>query len=184
VQSSAKLRCRTAFLIVRRKHLGIPRRRSGVGAMQRRARALSTVVVLAALAACSPEEAPPRTSAPSVSGQRPTTQAENVPGHEVRAESATLETWALLYVPPWTAGQTVKVVWRSTGAGGFSALAVGPDDQRVAPVSGPTEHFESNWARPGDEWGTFFRLDEPGVWELRVERCRDTASLPITVIAT
>jgi hypothetical protein len=105
-----------------------------------------------------------------------------IPGTEVRAESATLEVWALLYEPsPWKAGQEVKVVWRATGAGAFAVTAFGPEFQRVAPIAGPTEHYGSNWERPGDEWGTFFRLDEPGEWVLQVQRGRDTASLPITV---
>jgi hypothetical protein len=149
------------------------------------ARALGTFALLAALAACTPQAAPAARSAAPATAQTPTTQAEDLPGHEVRAESASLEIWALLYVaPPWTAGQEVKVVWRSTGVGDFSVVAVGPKEQRVDPLSGPTEHFGSNWARPGQEWGTFFRLDEPGEWELRVERGPDTASLPITVTAT
>jgi hypothetical protein len=148
------------------------------------ARALVASVLLTALAACTPEEAPAARSNTPAPGQTPTKQAEDAPGYEARAESATLETWALLYVaPPWTAGQEVKVVWRSTGAGDFNVVAVGPQSQRVEPVSGPTEHTGSNWARPGEEWGTFFRLDEPGEWVLRVERGPDTASLPITVTA-
>ena len=105
-----------------------------------------------------------------------------MPGTEVRAESETLEVWALLYEPsPWKAGQEVKVVWRATGAGSFAVTAVGPRSQRVNPSAGPTEHYGSNWERPGDEWGTFFRLEEPGEWVLEVQRGSDTASLPITV---
>ena len=59
--------------------------------------------------------------------------------------------------------------------------AVGPESQRVVPIAGPTGHHGSSGERPGDEWGTFFRLDEPGEWVLQVQRGSDTASLPITV---
>ena len=108
----------------------------------------------------------------------------SVPGHEVRAISTTMEAWALLYEPsPWKPGQEVKVVWRVTGAGDFRVVAVGPESQEVPPVSGPTEHFGSNWDRPGDEWGTFFRLDEPGRWQLRIQRGSSTATLPVEVAA-
>lgn len=142
------------------------------------------MVLLAALAACTSEEAPTANSTTPAAVLTPSMQAEVVPGLEVRAASATLETWALLYeASPWTAGQEVKVVWRSTGAGDFEVVAVGPQSQQVEPVSGPEEHVSSNWVKPGEEWGTFFRLDEPGEWVLRVNRGPNTASLPITVIA-
>lgn len=137
--------------------------RRDVGAMRSWVRALVASVLVAALVGCTREDAPAARSTTPAAGQTSTKQAGGVPGFEVRAESATLDTWALLYVaPPWTAGQEVKVVWRSTGAGGFEVVAAGPLSQRVEPVSGPTEHVGSNWARPGNAWGTFFRLDEPG----------------------
>ena len=95
-----------------------------------------------------------------------------------------MEAWALLYVsPPWKPGQEVKVVWRVTGTGDFRVVAVGPESQEVLPLSGPTEHFGSNWDRPGEEWGTLFRLNEPGRWQLRVERGSSTATLPVEVAA-
>lgn len=100
----------------------------------------------------------------------------------MRATSTTIETWALLYAPPpWTAGQEVKVVWRSTGTGEFRVVAVGPRSQQVPPESGPTQHVGSNWDRPGEEWGTIFRLDEPGQWRLQVRRGDAAASLPVAV---
>ena len=122
--------------------------------------------------------------APAASAATPaaTGPAAGVPGLELRATSATMETWALLYEPPpWRPGQEVKVVWRSTGTGELRAVAVGPRGQRVAPSSGPTPHVGSNWARPGDEWGTSFRLDEPGRWTLRVDRGAASASLTLAV---
>jgi hypothetical protein len=63
---------------------------------------------------------------------------------EVRADSTTLETWAL-------------------------------------PTQGPDPHASSNWERPGEEWGTFFRLEAPGAWTLQVSRGLGTASVPLTV---
>ena len=144
------------------------------------------VAVAAGLAACT-QDAPIATDEPPRPGSSTPTaqQTAKVPGHEVRADSATLETWALLYQPPpWPAGQEVKVVWRSTGAGEFEVVAVGPQLQQVAPVSGPTAHANSNWVRPGQEWGTFFRLDEPGEWVLRVSRGAGTATVPVRVISS
>jgi hypothetical protein len=85
--------------------------------------------------------------------------------------------------PPWRAGDLVKVVWRSTGTGDISVLAIGPGGREVLPVTGPTAHAGSSWDRPGDEWGTSFRLDEPGDWQLTIRRGQATASVPVTVTA-
>ena len=157
---------------------------AGVGGQNLR-RLLPLLVAASVATACTTTEPPiahddpqsARTSSPPAQGS-----TAGVPGTQVRAESATLEVWALLYEPsPWKAGQEVKVVWRATGAGSFAVTAVGPESQRVAPIAGPTAHYGSNWERPGDEWGTFFRLDESGEWVLQVQRGSDTASLPITV---
>lgn len=122
-------------------------------------------------------------------GQDPAPTAAAAPGpgaglmgHEVRADSDALETWALLYEPsPWRPGQEVKVVWRTTGRGPFRVVAIGPRSQRVPPLAGPTQHAGSTWDRPGEEWGTFFRLDEPGPWRLQVRRGTATASLALVV---
>lgn len=147
---------------------------------------LALAAVMAAVSGCTDAERPaagdgPPSAEPSIPLSQEPTQ---VPGTEVRAESSSLETWALLYEPsPWKAGAEVKVVWRTTGTGNFEVVALGPESQVVQPISGPTAHFDSNWDRPGDEWGTFFRLDSPGKWVLRVERGQASASLPVTVIA-
>ena len=119
-------------------------------------------------------------SAPS--GGSPGDDVRIGPGRELRADSTTMETWALLWEPsPWKPGQEVKVVWRTTGTGAFRVVAVGPSSQQVPPVTGPTQHFGSNWDRPGDEWGTVFRLDQPGRWRLQVSRGSATASLVLMV---
>jgi hypothetical protein len=100
----------------------------------------------------------------------------------VRAESQTLEAWALLWEPPpWKTGEEVKVVWRTTGEGTFDAVAVGPDGQRVRPSWGPTPHSSSNWQRPGQEWGTAFVLDTAGDWLLKITRGEGQASLTVAV---
>jgi hypothetical protein len=142
------------------------------------------LVLVAAPAACTSERTPAAGSSSPAAVGTPSQQADSVPGHEVRATSETLEAWALLYqASPWASGQEVKVVWRSTGAGHFDVVAVGPASQQVKPTVGPEAHASSNWIKPGEEWGTFFRLDEPGKWVLRVKRGSDTASVPITVTA-
>jgi hypothetical protein len=62
-------------------------------------------------------------------------------------------------------------------------VAVGPQSQHVQPTVGPEAHAGSNWIKPGDEWGTFFRLDKPGQWVFQVKLGSDTASLLLAVNA-
>jgi hypothetical protein len=81
------------------------------------------------------------------------------------------EVWALPIGPyPPKAGELLKIVWRVTGSGPISLTAVGPDGRQHPPVQGPTEHFDSNFERPGDEWGAFFEFDRPGCWEIEARR--------------
>lgn len=151
---------------------------------------LASVVVVTGACTAGVEVAAPTPTISATASSKPATASPpelvtGAPGHEVRAESTNLETWALLWEPsPWKPGQEVKIVWRSTGTGDFRVVAVGPRSQEVPPIAGPTQHFGSTWDRPGDEWGTFFQLEEPGEWLLRVQRGSATASLPITVVAS
>ena len=106
----------------------------------------------------------------------------SIPKTEVHVESDTLEAWALFFEPPpWRTGQEVKAVWRSTGAGTFDVVAVGPSGQRIKPAAGPTPHGSSNWQRPGAEWGTVFLFDEAGEWLLVASRGEGQAEIPVVV---
>ena len=84
---------------------------------------------------------------------------------------------------PIPAGREAKLVWRMTGSGAFSLVAIGPQGQEVAPLWGPEAHPSSNWKRPGDEWGTGLLFPEAGCWTVRATRGGDEATASILVIA-
>lgn len=76
------------------------------------------------------------------------------------------ELWALLFFRQARANEEVKIVWRITGDGQFTAEARHEDGTVVAPSKGPTAHPGSNWERPGLEWGTLFTFPKTGCWTL------------------
>lgn len=63
-------------------------------------------------------------------------------------------------------GLELKVVLRGT-AGVALTTATAPDGTQRQPVWQQT-HSGSTWARPGDEWGTGWRITEPGCWQIHV----------------
>jgi hypothetical protein len=71
---------------------------------------------------------------------------------------------------PTTAGTEVKIVWRITGDGVPTVRALRPDGSAGPLTFGPSLHAGSNFAAPGDEWGTGFRFDVPGCWLLDLRR--------------
>ncbi len=91
--------------------------------------------------------------------------------------------WALLMPTVWPlrAGASVKIVWRMTGDGGLSLVAVGPDGSHLAPQEGPTAHVSSNWDRPGDEWGSVFVLPVAGCWDLHASRADIAGDIQLVV---
>ena len=100
---------------------------------------------------------------------------------EVQASSGQLEAWGLLWAqPPLAAGEEVKMVWRITGAGDFSAVAR-LDGLEVDPAWGPVVHDTSSFNKPGDEWGTSFLLPQGGCWEIRLTRGTGSVSVWIPV---
>jgi hypothetical protein len=94
-------------------------------------------------------------------------------GPEVQGTGANAEFWGLLLsasgVPP-LANFQVKIVWRMTGSGTFTIVAISPSGMKVPPSQGPSEHLGSNWNRPGDEWGTVFFFPVAGCWDLHATR--------------
>jgi hypothetical protein len=117
----------------------------------------------------------------------PTTQAVGIPGcphppslshpsHrflvEVRGSAEHGKLWALIFQKPGDpvrAGKQVKIVWRMTGRGSLSLVAVDGTGIQVGPdVIGA--HGGSTWDRPGDEWGSLFTFPEPGCWDIHAER--------------
>lgn len=98
----------------------------------------------------------------------------NVPGGpEVQGTATHAELWGLIMsstgVPP-KANSMVKIVWRMTGSGDFTIVALGPNGMKVPPSQGPTGHSGSSWNRPGDEWGTVFTFPAAGCWNLHAAR--------------
>jgi hypothetical protein len=82
---------------------------------------------------------------------------------------------------PLPAGREDKIVWRMTGKGLVRFTATGPQGQRVAPVWGPEPHGSSDFARPGDEWGTAFRFPTRGCWTVHATRGTASATAALLV---
>lgn len=86
---------------------------------------------------------------------------------------ATTQVWALLMPTgplPIHPHESVKIVWKMTGSGALSLVGTGPGGVSLAPTSGPQRHGDSNWTRPGDEWGSEFAFPMAGCWGLRASR--------------
>jgi len=98
-------------------------------------------------------------------------------GTEVQGTATHAELWALIHsttgVPP-VANSLVKIIWRMTGSGSFTVVALGPHGMKVPPSQGPSAHLGSSWNRPGDEWGTVFYFPVAGCWDFHATR--DTSS--------
>lgn len=100
---------------------------------------------------------------------------------EVRATATGIEAWGLLWeMPPLPRNEEIKMVWRVTGSGEFDIEAA-HDDAPTAPTWGPNDHQESNFERPGDEWGTAFVFASPGCWEITITRGQHSARVWLEV---
>ncbi|WP_166532849.1 hypothetical protein [Blastococcus xanthinilyticus] len=82
---------------------------------------------------------------------------------------------------PARVGDELKIVWRVTGTGDLSVRPVRPDGTEGELVFGPEPHGGSNFAAPGDEWGTGFVLDQAGCWQLELSRDDVAATVPLLV---
>jgi hypothetical protein len=90
---------------------------------------------------------------------------------EVAADASGGTVYGLLFTtPPIRAGSEVKIVWRVTGTGLLSVVAADPTGGVHQLAWGPEAHGESNWDRPGGEWGTGVVFDRPGCWHLQAAR--------------
>ena len=100
----------------------------------------------------------------------------------IAGEAANGEFWVL---PPsqqmLRVGRTFKLVFRLTGEGPVEAFAIAPDGRRAEPTAPLRPHAASNFNRPGQEWGAFFRVYEPGCWDLVVQRGRTRGVLPLPI---
>lgn len=113
------------------------------------------------------------------------TPAKNVPfGQEVQGVAHQSELWALLQpsTNPPQANSDVKIVWRMTGSGDFSLLALGPQGERLLPQQGPEIHEGSNWQHPGDEWGSVFVFPTSGCWDLHASRNNASGDVWLNIV--
>ncbi len=108
---------------------------------------------------CQLQRTPARTSSLSIP------EIQGVANHS--------ELWALIQsttgVPP-KAKSSVKIVWRMTGKGTFSLVALNSQGKHLLPDQGPEAHGGSNWNHPGDEWGSVFTFTTAGCWDLHASR--------------
>ncbi|WP_433467851.1 hypothetical protein [Spirillospora sp. CA-128828] len=106
---------------------------------------------------------------------------------EVRGTGHGIRAWGLMMpgkrYPPLRAGQDLKIVWRVTGSGPLRLTASDPGGRERAVVWGPEKHGGSSFRRPGEEWGSGYRLDEPGCWRLRLARDTGAADVWLRVAA-
>jgi hypothetical protein len=77
-------------------------------------------------------------------------------------------------------GKKTKIVWRMRGSGAASFTAIAPEDSRVLPTE-VSRHGSSGWNRPGDEWGSIFIFNQPGCWQIHVERADNSGDLWLLV---
>jgi hypothetical protein len=67
-------------------------------------------------------------------------------------------------------GKEIKIVFKLTAGQPAMFYAVAPDGTQTRPVSGPTPHGSSTWARQGSEWGTVWVFTRTGCWRIHAKR--------------
>jgi hypothetical protein len=169
-----------------------------------RVQALCLYLLLILLTACStssPKPTPPAAqkptptpsltitgpTAPGLKNCQPASPIDNSSvGPEVQGTGVNAEFWGLLEstsgIPP-VAATEVKIVWRMTGSGDFTIVALVPNSMNVPPSQGPSEHLGSNWNRPGDEWGTVFTFPVAGCWDLHATRDNAFGNVWLKIVA-
>ncbi|RPJ21214.1 MAG: hypothetical protein EHM33_26735 [Chloroflexi bacterium] len=81
------------------------------------------------------------------------------------------EIWALLFFGEAHANEDLKIVWRIDAPEPGTEVRFQAQNEEgtvVQPIWGPEYHPDSNWERPGTEWGTGFHFPEPGCWTITV----------------
>lgn len=105
------------------------------------------------------------------------------PDQAFEVETSGGEAWALPFGPvPAKVDTEWKLVWRITGTGELEVSATDPEGGSHEPIDGPIAHESSNFDRPGDEWGTFFRFPTPGCWKVIARRGTTEATLTLRVV--
>ncbi len=111
---------------------------------------------------------------------------DNPQGPELVGDAADATLYGLMFIQgplPIRVGDEVKIVWRMTGQGELSIRFVDPAGSDRPLVFGPERHGGSNFDRPGDEWGSGFRFDRAGCWQIQLERDVGVGNVWIDVVA-
>ncbi|WP_346960484.1 hypothetical protein [uncultured Arthrobacter sp.] len=74
-----------------------------------------------------------------------------------------------------------KIVWRISGSGQPAVTVTRPGGDESGLAWGPEFHSSSNYARPGDEYGTALVVDQPGCWNIKFTRDSRTANVWLQV---
>jgi len=105
------------------------------------------------------------------------------PDQAFEVETTGGEAWALPFGPvPVEVDTEWKLVWRITGTGDLEVSAIDPEGGDHEPTHDPIAHGSSNFDRPGDEWGTFFRFPTSGCWKVIARRGTTVATLTVRVV--
>jgi hypothetical protein len=164
--------------------------------------ALTTMLLVSTVAACTSGAEPgqsgthssavtPAAQTPDVLGTPGCHQASPrsvVSSHlpEVKGTGHGATLWGLLmfpHPPPARVGEQDKIVWRMTGTGALTLLAIDPHGTHHRLAWGPDPHLGSDWDRPGDEWGAGYLFDAPGCWDLHATRGNATADVWLRVVS-
>jgi hypothetical protein len=128
--------------------------------------------------------APPILGELGASGCRPPSPAGAFSGEVYgTATGGTIWGWFMDAYPP-RAGVEDKVVWRLDSSNlkeSPSLIITGPSGQVGLVNWGPLEHGESNWARPGREFGTGLVFPAGGCWDIRVTLGKLTGHIYVVV---
>lgn len=143
----------------------------------RRPPLLIAVVAVVVVAACTfgnsgaGSSRVPETAATSSDSSRPACSVAGT-GDEIRGHG-TVSLYGLVMLggpSPARVNESIKIVWRVSGAGPLHLSAVSPAGRTVPPQWGPDRHLSSSFHRPGEEWGAGYRFRSPGCWRLHAQR--------------
>ena len=146
-----------------------------------RARSGLLLAAMLSLTACTAEGQPaPETSSFEfgVLGAEACSPPSPMVGSEVQATASPgITAFGLLFTPSPVSlpadGASIKMVVRMTGTGSMSAHLTSPDGKERQLDWGPELHGDSTFRRPGAEWGVGFSFDQPGCWQVNLERGSD-----------
>jgi hypothetical protein len=155
---------------------------------------ISLLFLMAFLASCSPVSSSSTQATPLPSQQityschlQQTPFQHSLSGPEIHGSTYQGSLWALIQSNvglPIPVNSLIKFIWRITGSGAFSIVALGPQGKQLqSGEGGPSIHGGSTWDRPGSEWGTVFTFPIPGCWDLHASRNGASGDVWLNVIA-